>query len=199
MSDGKIGVFLDRDGTLNEERDFIRAPEDLHLIPGAPEAVRMLNSRSIIACVISNQSGVARGCLTENDLAPIHAKLTRELLLGGAVIDRIYYCPHHPTAGAAPYNIDCDCRKPKPGMLRQGAADFGIDLRRSFVVGDSIVDMQAGESVGARTILVRTGYGETTEKLIKREQLRVTAIVPSIVEAVDLILTTLDGEQVNNG
>lgn len=199
MSDGKIGVFLDRDGTLNEERDFIRAPEDLHLIPGAPEAVCMLNSRSIIACVISNQSGVARGFLTESDLAPIHAKLKRELLLGGAVIDRIYYCPHHPTAGAAPYNIDCDCRKPKPGMLRQGAADFGIDLRRSFVVGDSIVDMQAGESVGARTILVRTGYGETTEKLIKREQLRVTAIVPSIVEAVDLILTTLDGEQVNNG
>jgi len=199
VSNGKIGVFLDRDGTLNEEMDFIRAPEDLHLISGSPEAVRMLNSRGLIACVISNQSGVARGYLTENDLVPIHAKLKRELLSGGAVIDRIYYCPHHPTDGVAPYNIDCDCRKPKPGMLRQGAVDFGIDLRRSFVVGDSIVDMQAGESVGARTILVRTGYGEAAEKLIEREQLRVTAIVPSIVEAVDLILTTLDGEQVNNG
>lgn len=194
MSGGRIGVFLDRDGTLNEERDFIRTPDELHLIPGAAEAVRKLNAHGLTACVISNQSGVARGFLEEKDLVPIHAKLERDLGRGMGIVDRIYYCPHHPTAGRAPYNIECACRKPKPGMLLQGAADFGIDLRRSFVVGDSIVDMQAGEAVGARTILVRTGYGEITREALERGEMRVTAVVPSIVEGVDFILSTLDGE-----
>jgi D-glycero-D-manno-heptose 1,7-bisphosphate phosphatase len=195
VSGGRIGVFLDRDGTLNEERDFIRTPDDLHLIPGAAEAVRKLNARGLVVCVISNQSGVARGYLEEKDLVPIHAKLEQELRRGEGLIDRIYYCPHHPTAGRAPYNIECACRKPKPGMLLQGAAEFGIDLLRSFVVGDSIVDVQAGGAVGARTVLVRTGYGMTTEEEVERHRMPVTAIVPSIVEGVDFILTTLQGKQ----
>jgi len=199
VSGGRIGVFLDRDGTLNGEGDYIRTPDDLHMIPGAAEAVRKLNARGIVTCIISNQSGVARGFLSENDLVPIHAKMEREMQEGGATINRIYYCPHHPTAGVPPYNIDCGCRKPKPGMLQQGARDFGIDLTRSFVVGDSIVDVQAGIAVGARTILVLTGYGAATQETIGREKIHVDAVVPSIIGAVDFILTRLDGEQLNNG
>lgn len=126
--------------------------------------------------------------LTEDDLAPIHAKLREELQREGANLDRIYYCPHHPTAGIAPYNVECECRKPKPGMLLQGAREFNIDLRRSFVVGDSVVDVQAGNSVGATTILVQTGYGKKSLQTCNEQNIPIGFVAGSIVEAVDFIL-----------
>ena len=156
---GRIAVFLDRDGTLNEEVNFVRTPEQLELLPGAADSVRALNERGITVCIISNQSGVARGFFTEEDLVPIHQKLESELGRSGAKIDRIYYCPHHPTEGKPPYNVACSCRKPGIGMLQQAAREFGLDLERSFVVGDRIVDIQAGRAAGATSILVLTGYG----------------------------------------
>jgi len=193
------GVFLDRDGTINEEIDFLRTPDELRLIPGAGAAIRSLNERHLVTCVISNQSGVARGFLTEADLLPIHERLEQELGRDNARLDRIYYCPHHPTEGRPPYNIACECRKPKTGMLRKGAEEFGLDLKRSFVVGDRIVDVQAGQAVGATTILVLTGYGKTAAEECSTEGVRPDRTATSIVEAVDFILNRIDGERVSHG
>ena len=109
MSSGRPAVFFDRDGTLNEEVEFLSRPGQLVLIPGAARAVRAVNDSGMICCIISNQSGIARGIFAEADLVPVHAKLERELAREGARIDRIYYCPHHPTAGLSPYNIVCEC------------------------------------------------------------------------------------------
>jgi D-glycero-D-manno-heptose 1,7-bisphosphate phosphatase len=195
VSRGRIGVFLDRDGTLNHEVDFVRTPDQLRLIEGAADAVRRLNQQGLATCVISNQSGVARGYLSEQDLTPIHAKLERELAREGAKVDRIYYCPHHPTEGVAPYNITCECRKPKPGMLLRGSQELGIDLASSFVVGDSVVDMEAGKTVNAQTILVLTGYGKTTRERCLINKVTVDFVAPTIVEAANYILTNIDGDR----
>jgi D-glycero-D-manno-heptose 1,7-bisphosphate phosphatase len=182
-------VFLDRDGTINEEKNFIRTPEELTLIPGAARAIRKLNDRGIPTCVISNQSGVARGYLTETDLIAVHERL-RDLLKreGGSHLDRIYYCPHHPTEGIVPYNVRCTCRKPGTAMLEQGSRELNIGLERSFVVGDRIVDVQVGQAVGATSILVLTGYGTITLEECKSQGVDPDAIVPSLVEAVDFIM-----------
>jgi D-glycero-D-manno-heptose 1,7-bisphosphate phosphatase len=199
VSGGHIGVFLDRDGTLNNEANYIRTPAEFQLISGAGEAVHRLNERGLIACVMSNQSGIARGYLTEEDLIPIHAKLERELAFSGGKVDRIYYCPHHPTEGISPYNITCDCRKPKTGMLRKGVEEFKLDIERSFVVGDGVVDMQAGNTMKARTVLVLTGYGKTAQEQCATANIHIDYVAPTIVEAVDFILKTLDGERETNG
>lgn len=192
---GRTAAFLDRDGTINEEVEFLRNPDELRLIPGAPAAIRALNERGILTCVISNQSGVARGFLTESDLVPIHDKLRRELEQERARLDRIYYCPHHPTEGRPPYNVACECRKPQTGMLRQGAEELAIDLKRSFVVGDRIVDVQAGLAVGATAILVLTGYGKRALEECRRAGVTPHLTAPSIAEAVEFILSTIDGDE----
>jgi D-glycero-D-manno-heptose 1,7-bisphosphate phosphatase len=194
VNERPAGVFLDRDGTLNEEVNFVRTPDDLRLIEGAGEAVRRLNERGLVACVISNQSGVARGYLREEDLVSIHARLEDKLAEFGARLDHIYYCPHHPTAGVPPYNVVCDCRKPKPKMLQMGIDEFGIDSGRLFVVGDSVVDIQAGNAVGATTILVRTGYGNISLDRCTSESIHLDFVVPTIVEAVDTIVDIVDGK-----
>lgn len=193
MRGGRIAAFLDRDGTVNEEVEFLRSPDQLRLIAGAGPAIRSLNDHGVLTCVISNQSAVARGFLTEEDLVPIHRKLGEELLLSRARLDRIYYCPHHPSEGRPPYNIVCDCRKPATGMLRRGAEELGIDLERSFVVGDRIVDVQAGKAVGATTVLVLTGYGRISVTECNAAGVQPDFTAPSIVEAVDVILQRIRG------
>jgi D-glycero-D-manno-heptose 1,7-bisphosphate phosphatase len=192
VNGGRIAVFLDRDGTLNEEVDFLRTPQDLRIIRGAAAAIRTLNVRGIITCVISNQSGIARGFLTEDDLGTIHEAIAHELLREGAHVDRFYFCPHHPTEGLPPYRRECTCRKPLPGMLQQGAQDFGIDLTRSFVIGDRIVDIQAGAAVGATTFLVQTGYGTSSRVECARERVVPDHVVPSLVEAIAVIVQRID-------
>jgi D-glycero-D-manno-heptose 1,7-bisphosphate phosphatase len=186
---GRVAVFLDRDGTINEEVDFLRTPEQLRLIPGAGAAIRELNERGILACIISNQSGVARGFITEEDLVPIHARLSEELRKAGAAVDRIDYCPHHPTEGKPPYDVVCGCRKPATGMLTRAAAALDIDLGRSFVIGDRIVDIQVGQAVGARTVLVLTGYGPRSVEECRLQGVVPDSVFPSLREAIAFILT----------
>jgi D-glycero-D-manno-heptose 1,7-bisphosphate phosphatase len=195
---GAIGVFLDRDGTLNVEVDYLRTPEQLEIYEGAGGAVRKLNDAGLVTCVISNQSGVARGFLTEDHLTTIHAKLRAELSRDGAKLDKIYYCPHHPTAGVDPYKIDCECRKPKPGMLLSAEWDFSLNLKQSFLVGDSLVDMQAAAAVGASPILVRTGYGKRTMNECHDLHVSVDFVAESIVDAVEFILKQVEGRNRNN-
>ncbi len=197
MSTQRTAVFLDRDGTINEEVEFLTNPADLHLIPGAGTAIRKLNASGIVTCVISNQSGIARGFLSEEDLVPIHAKLTGDLAAEGATLDRFYICPHHPTEGNPPYKKDCDCRKPKPGMLLLGKQEFDLNLEECFVVGDRLVDINAGKAVHATTILVRTGYGKTAESECTATRVRPDGIVDSIVEAVELIFAMMKDRKRN--
>lgn len=154
-----VGIFFDRDGTINVDADYLSDPDDLELIPGAAEAIRDANRLGVRAFVITNQSGVARGLYSEEDVRAVHQRLTRLLARDGAHIDAFYYCPHHPEYGEAPYRRVCSCRKPKTGMLLQAQMEFGINLASSFVVGDKCTDLQAGRAAACGTVLVLTGYG----------------------------------------
>lgn len=155
----RSAVFLDRDGTLIEEVNYLARPDQVKLIPGAAEAVRRLNEMGVLVVVVTNQAGVARGYFPESRVAEVHAHLSALLARHGARIDAYYHCPHHPTAGIGRYRVDCDCRKPKPGLLLTAAHDLGIDLSRSWMIGDKPCDAEAGRAAGCRTVLVRTGHG----------------------------------------
>jgi D-glycero-D-manno-heptose 1,7-bisphosphate phosphatase len=198
MTTRRPAVFFDRDGTLNEEVEFLSAPEQLRLIPGAGRAVRAVNENGFLAVVVSNQSGIARGLFTEADLIPIHAKFRQELGASGARIDRIYYCPHHPTAGIPPYRVDCDCRKPRTGMLRRAEEEMGVDLSGSYVIGDRTVDVLAGRNAGAKGILVLTGYGMTAAGECRERGIVPDYIAPSVGEAVNFILNERKGVPTEN-
>jgi D-glycero-D-manno-heptose 1,7-bisphosphate phosphatase len=146
-------VFLDRDGTITEEVGYLDNPDRLRLIPGAAEAIRLLNNAGILVIMVSNQAGVGRGYFSTATVEAIHRQLAKQLVKYRAYVDDIYYCPHHPNEG-------CGCRKPKAGMLLRAAQKHGIDMRRAFIVGDKVSDLDAGRQVGCRTVLVLTGYGE---------------------------------------
>jgi D-glycero-D-manno-heptose 1,7-bisphosphate phosphatase len=187
-------VFLDRDGVIIDEVNYLSGPEQVRLIPGAAEAIARLNQRGIPVVVVTNQSGVARGLFPEEGVAAVHEYLSGLLAAAGAHVSRYYYCPHHPTAGRGAYGIDCLCRKPRPGMLLRAAAEMGLDLGRSFLVGDKRSDLEAGARAGARTILVRTGYGQfLAEATLDCERLRLAAVTADLAEAVQQCLARMDG------
>ena len=153
------GVFLDRDGTVTEEVGYVNHPSRLRLIPGAAEGIRMINEAGVPVILATNQAGVARGYFTEELVREVMERLHALLKAQGARLDAVYYCPHHPSAGEPPYRAECECRKPKPGMLLKGALDLGLDLSCSYVVGDKISDVAFAKAAGARGIMVLTGYG----------------------------------------
>jgi D-glycero-D-manno-heptose 1,7-bisphosphate phosphatase len=152
-------VFIDRDGTLTEEVGYVNHPSRLRLLPQSGVAVRRLNQAGIAVVVVTNQAGIARGYFSPEVLAAVNAALVSLLKDEGAHLDGVYVCPHHPTEGEAPYRLVCDCRKPKPGLLLRAASDLGLDLGRSTLVGDKGSDLVAARAVGARAVLVLTGYG----------------------------------------
>ncbi|MEW6060686.1 MAG: D-glycero-beta-D-manno-heptose 1,7-bisphosphate 7-phosphatase [Bacteroidota bacterium] len=166
----EFAVFIDRDGTINVDVDFLSSPSQLQLIPRSAEAIRELNDLGIAVVVITNQSGIARGLYTEDDLQKVHEAMNSELKKVGATVLDYFFCPHHPEEGLPPYRVECDCRKPKPGMLNQAKNKYGFNLRRSFVVGDKCIDVQTGKAVGAVAIQVATGYGEKEKQLCKNER-----------------------------
>jgi D-glycero-D-manno-heptose 1,7-bisphosphate phosphatase len=156
-------VFLDRDGTLIEESGYLDRLERLIFFPFSVDAVRLLNRAGFAIVVVTNQAGIARGIVKESFVAEAHQHIADRLEAGGAKIDGFYYCPHYPTGVVEQYRSACDCRKPQPGMLRRAAKDLDLDLPRSFVVGDKWHDLAAGQAVGARGVLVRTGLGRQDE------------------------------------
>jgi D-glycero-D-manno-heptose 1,7-bisphosphate phosphatase len=152
-------IFMDRDGTVSDEVGYLNHVSRLRVFPWSAAAVRRINESSMLAILVTNQAGVARGYFAEEMIGRVHERLVAELADGGARLDAIYYCPHHPTAGEPPYRRDCDCRKPRPGMLRRAAEEHGVDLAASYVVGDKYSDVRLAHEVGAAGVLVLTGYG----------------------------------------
>ncbi|HOU13853.1 MAG TPA: HAD family hydrolase [Anaerolineae bacterium] len=145
-------LFLDRDGTLNEEVNYLSDPADLRILPGVPAAIRRFNAAGWAVVIITNQSGIGRGYFTAETVAAVHAALTAGLAAHGAHVDAIYVCPHHPDA-------QCACRKPKPALYQQALADLGLPDAPCVAVGDKMTDLEPGRALGCRTILVQTGYG----------------------------------------
>ncbi len=152
-------VFLDRDGTINEEVHYLHRQEDLKLLPGAAKAIRLWNEAGFRVVVVTNQAGVARGYYQERDVQLLHQYMSRLLEEQGAHVDAYYYCPHHPDQGIGPYKVRCRCRKPDIGMFEQAAGDAPVDKAHSYMVGDKWLDIQAGARFGLHTALVGTGYG----------------------------------------
>ena len=178
-------VFLDRDGTINVEKEYLHRIEDFEFIPGAPEAIKRLKDAGYLVFVVTNQSGVARGFYSLDDVDALHEHIQKELSYHETSLDGFYVCPHHPTAGKGDYLADCDCRKGRPGMLLKAAKEFNIKLVDSYIVGDKQSDIDAGMVVGCRTILVLTGYGAQTAENLDRDEL---PVVEDLGKAVELIL-----------
>jgi len=159
---GRPAVFVDRDGTLNREVHFLRRVADLRLLPGSAAGVRALVDAGFTVVVVTNQSGVARGLIAPPTLDAIHATLRRRLEAAGAAVAGIYACPHHPTEGRPPLRRRCRCRKPAPGLVERAAREHGLDLARSYCVGDSDADLGLARATGTRSVLVLTGHGRRT-------------------------------------
>ncbi|MGE3805702.1 MAG: D-glycero-alpha-D-manno-heptose-1,7-bisphosphate 7-phosphatase [Gemmataceae bacterium] len=180
-------LFLDRDGVILVEKHYLARPEQVELIDGAAEAIRLANTVGVPVFVVTNQSGVAHGLCDVHVLTEIHAVMETMLAERGARLDGIYSCPHHPNASIETFRQACACRKPAPGMLLQAARDHDLRLAGSFVIGDKLTDLQAGQVVGARGILVRTGHGA-------RQEVRgAWAIVEDLNAAVRAVLPLLIG------
>jgi D-glycero-D-manno-heptose 1,7-bisphosphate phosphatase len=154
-------AFLDRDGTINEDAGYIDRLERFVLYPFAIDAVRLLRSAGYLVVVLTNQGGVAQGIHSEETVAELAGYMAERARQGDTRIDGHYYCPHAPDAAVERYRVDCDCRKPKPGLALRAARDLHIDLSRSVVIGDRWRDLAVARAVGARGIMVRTGYGAT--------------------------------------
>ena len=152
-------VFMDRDGTISEEVGYVNHPSRYRVFPYSAEAVRLLNEAGWLAILVTNQAGVARGYFTEDIIGQVHNVLTEELEKQGAHLDAIYYCAHHPTVGQEPYRLDCDCRKPKPGLIERAAREFEIDLSQSWMIGDRYSDIELARNARTHAALVLSGYG----------------------------------------
>jgi D-glycero-D-manno-heptose 1,7-bisphosphate phosphatase len=155
----KRAVFIDRDGTISEEVGYINHPARFRVFPYAAAAIKHLADNGWLAIVVTNQAGVARGYFSEDMIQTVHAEMTKELESGGARLDAVYYCAHHPSVGEPPYRYDCDCRKPKPGLISRAARDLNIDLAGSWMVGDRYSDVELARNAGVKSMFVLSGYG----------------------------------------
>lgn len=185
-------IFLDRDGTLNVDVGYLHALADLELFPWTIDALRMLHRAGYLLVVISNQSGIALGFIEDGFVEIAHDEIQARLKRAGVALDGFYYCPHHPTATRAELRKDCDCRKPRPGMIQQAARELDIDLSKSWTIGDKWLDVQVGHTAGTKSILVRTGWGRHAEAR-RPEGQRVDAICDNLMHAVTTILDAQPG------
>ncbi len=182
-------VFLDRDGTLNEEVRYPSRPEEIKIFPGSYEAVKRINRAGLLAIVLTNQSGVGRGLFTEEALSSIHEGMKSSFAGHGARLDAFYCCPHYAPAGDPRYGRECDCRKPNPGLAERAAEEWGIDLATSYLVGDKVEDMALALRIRAVPVLVLTGYGRESQARLREQGLEPAAVADDVLAAVDWILT----------
>lgn len=179
------GLLLDRDGVINEECHYLHRPEDAILVPGAAQAIAMVNRLALPVAVVSNQAGIGRGHYGEPEYQAVTRAIAAMLAEHSAHIDAWYFCPHLPDAG-------CPCRKPRPGMLLAAAGNLGLELGRSVMVGDNQSNLEAGRAVTARTVLVRTGYGQAVEAALAAQGRELADhIADSLATAIPFILAAL--------
>lgn len=184
-------VFLDRDGTIIEDVGYLSDICQINILPGAAEAIKLLNDNGYKVIIVTNQAGIARGYFTESRAKEINERLMQLLVGQGSVIERAYYCPHHIDGIIAKYKKECNCRKPNPGMIEQAVKELDIDISSSFMIGDKGSDIEAGRRAGCRTIVVGGG----TDSLELKELLQpVDHVATGILEAVTWLLRLNAGE-----
>ncbi|MBK7629889.1 MAG: HAD family hydrolase [Ignavibacteriales bacterium] len=184
-------VFLDRDGTLNFDPGYLGDPNDLKLYPDTGQVLSDLkNKYHFKLIVISNQSGVARGLITEEQVISVNNALNKELSKFDVQIDAFYYCPFHPDFSVID---DCLCRKPSPKMIFDSAKDFSIDLSKSYFIGDSVVDIKAGAEANLKTILVKTGYGAESISILQNDNYFPSFVAENLTEAFNFIINDSTG------
>ncbi|GAB4346923.1 MAG: D-glycero-beta-D-manno-heptose 1,7-bisphosphate 7-phosphatase [Desulfobulbaceae bacterium] len=182
-------VFLDRDGTINEQMGYINHICRFHLLPRAAEAIKLLNEHEVPVVVVSNQSGLARGYFPAELLDEVHALMREQLGREGAVIDAIYVCPHHPEAVIEKYREACNCRKPRTGLLERAATELGLDLEQSFLVGDRWSDVTCAHRAGCTPVLVLTGYGRgDLQYIAPSQEVQPAHVADDLLDAVHWIL-----------
>lgn len=184
---GRAAVFLDRDGTINEDVGYLTDVAQLRIYPFAPDAIRLLRRAGFAIVVVTNQGGVARGLMTPAFVEETHRRMAERLGRAGAHVDDWFYCPHHPEAVVPGLSTPCACRKPGTAMPLEAAARHGLDLARSWVIGDHWRDVQMGHAAGARAVLLRTGHGRDQEKWRPAGQ-RVEAICDNLMAAAAFVL-----------
>lgn len=193
-------VFVDRDGTLNRMvydethglYDSPRRADQVQLMPGAGVFIKALHQAGYTVVVVTNQPGLAKGTLTETELDTVNRRVQDLLRQEGEAWDALYFCPHHPAGAVAPYARECDCRKPRPGLLRRAAGELGLAVRQGWMVGDGLVDVQAGRAAGCRTILVTRLKLEQVESFFELENAKPDFIAPDLAAALSLILERKD-------
>jgi D-glycero-D-manno-heptose 1,7-bisphosphate phosphatase len=182
-------VFIDRDGTISEEVGYVNHTSRFRVFPYSAAAVKLLNDNERLAVVVTNQAGVARGYFSENMVGEIHQQLNEELKASGARLDAIYYCIHHPTVGVPPYRLDCDCRKPKPGLILKAADDLNIELNQSWMIGDRYSDIELAQNAGVRSAFVLSGYGRGEWEHQRGEwKYQPDLVAENLLEAVERII-----------
>jgi len=180
----KRAVFLDRDGTIIKEVSYLRRLKDLRLLPGAGRAIGLLKDSGFKIVVVTNQSGIARGYFDEEFLNKVHKEIQKRLKKKSAAVDAWYFCPHHPSQGKRPFRRHCVCRKPEIGMIEKAAKDLNIDITGSFMIGDSLRDLETGWNAGMRSILVMTGYGKETLSIMEpAKRRRISFVAKDLMEA----------------
>ncbi len=185
----KPAVFLDRDGTLMPDLGYLGDPKKVKLYKGTAEALKILRREGFYLFVVTNQSGVARGYFPESSVKAVHRKLQNLLKAKGARIDAFFYCPHYKEGKAKRYVKVCDCRKPKPGMVKQALRKYPVDLKHSYGVGDKVDDLQLARNAKlAKGFLVRTGNGRASEKKLKISPLAKSRVVSDLLQAAQFIL-----------
>jgi len=185
-------VFLDRDGTINEDPGYLGDPSDVRLFPGAAKALSNLKSRlNCKLIVISNQSGIARGLITKQMVESVNEKINELLLAEQTSIDAFYYCPYHPDFNS---EEECNCRKPSPKLIYEAAKDFQIDLTKSYFVGDSSSDIVCGFNAGLKTVLVKTGYGKESISILQNQNKIPTFVAKNLQQACRAIIKDYSGE-----
>lgn len=187
-------IFLDRDGTLNEDPGYLGNPEQVILLPTVGEALNILkNQLNFLLIVVSNQSGVARGLITEEDVKKVNSRINELLSEYHVKIDEFFYCPTHPDFNSID---ECKCRKPSPKMIIDASEKFNIDLKLSYLIGDNISDIESAINAGCKSILVKSGYGMETISMLQKKNKFPSFVAENLMDAVNFIINDISGEKI---